>query len=272
MVAQEHEIIDGKPYELKTLAKGDLILLWNHTDRFFVKDNNGKIHELINTSRSDNRFNQEYKHVLNTLVQDSDMSANRVGFGRYGLKQFIKAYNSKGPKRYTYTNTNERAKIQSRMGLSGGLTNHPFIKNTENTLNPFFGVEFEVFEQNKIPRLTGYFGFRHALESENLKYKLSELSLGCRYRFINKSKFNIYGSIEFATYSFMKRTVSDGTGNPESFKESAFHVPLAFGVGSDLKINNHSFITLTYNALFAFLLDNQGNFPVDFALGYKFNL
>lgn len=45
-----------------------------------------------------------------------------------------------------------------------------------------------------------------------------------------------------------------------------------FGLGADIRIAEGHFITIGYNELFALLIDNQGYFPVDLAIGYRFNL
>ncbi|MFT5217601.1 MAG: hypothetical protein ACI83H_002741 [Glaciecola sp.] len=55
-------------------------------------------------------------------------------------------------------------------------------------------------------------------------------------------------------------------------KENGFEVPLAFGIGADIKLSETSFLSLTYNELFALLLENEGNFSSSFAVGYKFIL
>jgi len=49
-------------------------------------------------------------------------------------------------------------------------------------------------------------------------------------------------------------------------------VSLIFGLGADFKICDSSYITFVYDSIFALLRDNEGNFPIDFAVGYKFNL
>ena len=41
---------------------------------------------------------------------------------------------------------------------------------------------------------------------------------------------------------------------------------------SDIKVTKNGYITLAYNNLFALFLENEGHFPIDFAVGYKFNL
>ncbi|MEZ4780726.1 MAG: hypothetical protein R2816_03835 [Flavobacteriaceae bacterium] len=57
-------------------------------------------------------------------------------------------------------------------------------------------------------------------------------------------------------------------------KENGFEAPFTFRVGADIKKNfsETSFLSITYNELFALLLENEGNFSTSFAIGYKFKL
>ena len=84
-----------------------------------------------------------------------------------------------------------------------------------------------------------------------------------RFRFVNQSTFNVYANVKFATYTFSNTLGEDS---------SDFDVPFIFGLGSDIKIGKNGFITLAYNELFAIFIDNGGNFPIDFAVGYKMKL
>ena len=137
------------------------------------------------------------------------------------------------------------------------------MDNPDNKSTPLFGLEFEILEANKMPRHAGFFSFRHALEQKDIEYTETQLALGYRFRFINQSAFNIYANVKFATYTFSE--------SPER-SLSAFDAPFIFGLGSDIKIGENGFLTLAYNELFAIFIDNGGNFPIDFAIGYKMNL
>ena len=68
--------------------------------------------------------------------------------------------------------------------------------------------------------------------------------------------------------------VSDqgGTLVTEDVSDTAFDVPFIFGIGADIRVGDRSFITLTYDELFAISLDNQGNFSTNISIGYKFEL
>lgn len=269
---QEKVTVNKESLYLKLEAKGKLDLLSSKTKdtiRLFIRDKNGNIQELLNTKNDDNSFNKEYKTVLTTLTKDSGMSMENVGYGRYSLKQFIKAYNSNGTKRYTYTD--EKVLTQTRLGLFAGMTNHPFMENPNDSKTPFFSIELEVFEKKPLPMQSGFFSISHALEKDDYKFVTTVLAIGHRLRFINKEKINIYTNLNLATYTFSKETIEvDDLTITE--KNSAFRVPFSLGIGGDIKVSENGFVSLIYNELFAVFASNSDHFPVNFAAGYKFNL
>ena len=59
---------------------------------------------------------------------------------------------------------------------------------------------------------------------------------------------------------------------PITVKENGFEVPFIFNIGADIRLNDSSFLTLTYNELFSILLDGYENFPFSFTIGYKIKL
>ena len=75
-----------------------------------------------------------------------------------------------------------------------------------------------------------------------------------------------------ATLNFSSVTFESESNTEIDQSDTSFDIPLIFGIGSDIKIGDHSFLTIIYGELFAVLLDNQGNFSTDIAIGYKFNL
>jgi len=48
-------------------------------------------------------------------------------------------------------------------------------------------------------------------------------------------------------------------------------VTFIFGLGADIKLGS-GYLTLVYDSLFGVFIDSKDNFPVDFAVGYKFDL
>nr|WP_321221841.1 outer membrane beta-barrel protein [uncultured Psychroserpens sp.] len=272
--AQDTYTVNGELLELKTEVNGKLDLLWNIIDgkyRYFVRTENNNIVELKNT-KVDGKFQQEYKILLSELTNES-MSTKRLNLTLFSLKEFIDKHNSNTDS--SYQSTAVRNKLHFRLGVFGGVTNNPFITNPDNVSTPQFGGELEVLDAGQISRHAVFLQAKHVVEHDDLQYSTTELSLGYRFRFINKASFSLYGNVKFGTLNFTNSTVVtnvDGVITTQEFNQTAFDVPFIFGVGADIRVTKNSFITLSYNELFALFLDNQGNFSQDFALGYKFNL
>lgn len=272
--AQDLYMVEGEELQLKTEVYGELDLLWNIIDgnfRYFVRTKSNTIIELKN-NKVDGKYQFEYRDLLTELTNNS-MSTKRLNLTLFSLKEFIDTYN--GSADPNYESSVSRNKLQFRLGLFGGLTNSPFVTNPDNLTTPLFGAEFEVLDVDQISRHAAFLQVKHVLEQDELQYSTTELALGYRFRVINKAKFSLYANVKFATLNFSNATVTtnnNGTITTEEFNETAFDVPFIFGIGSDIRITENSFITIAYNELFAILLDNQGNFSQDFSIGYKFNL
>lgn len=270
--AQQEYTINGKDYELKTAVKGNLNLLWNIFDkqfRYFVQTSDGQISELLNTKNSNNTFQEQYKRQLTKLTKKANITTLDLKFTLNSLTQFFKRYNTAiGDSAYL----DEKPTLKTRLGFYGGLTNHPFVNNTNNTTVPFFGAELEGFSSLEHSRHSGFFSIEHTLDNNDFEHTTTQLALGYRYRFIKQSSFNIYLNTLVATYNFSKTTIALNSTTNDIVKNSTFKIPFAFGLGADIKVSDSSFITLVYNELFSIFIDNNGNFPIDIALGYKFNL
>ena len=269
--SQETYTVNGETLELKTEIDGKLDLLWNVIDgkyRYFVKTEDGTITELKNTKDDNNDYQEEYKSTLSSLTNGN--STDKLKLTLYSLRNYIDSYNASVDTSYTSTST--ESNVQFRLGFSGGITNNPFVGNPDNTKTPLIGAELEIYEANVLPRHSWFLQARHAFENDDFKYSTSELSLGYRFRFINKETFSIYGQVKFATVNFSNFTFLDENDMEVDSNETSFDIPFIFGVGSDIKVGNNSYITIIYGELFALLLDNQGNFSTDIAIGYKFNL
>ena len=269
--SQKTYTVNGETLELKTEIDGKLDLLWNVIDgkyRYFVKTEDGTITELKNTKDDNNDYQEEYKSTLSSLTNGN--STDKLKLTLYSLRNYIDSYNASVDTSYTSTST--ESNVQFRLGFSGGITNNPFVGNPDNTKTPLIGAELEIYEANVLPRHSGFLQARHAFENDDFKYSTSELSLGYRFRFINKETFSIYGQVKFATVNFSNFTFLDENDMEVDSNETSFDIPFIFGVGSDIKVGNNSYITIIYGELFALLLDNQGNFSTDIAIGYKFNL
>lgn len=257
-------------FQLKQDIEGKLDLLWNIIDdefRYFVKTENDTVIELKNTRGADNKYQEEYKTVLNELT-GWDTSKLKLTLG--SLRQFLDNYNASVDS--SYTAVSKKSKLGLRLGFSGGITNNPFVGNPDNALAPLLGGELEIYEENKLPRHSGFLQVRHSFETDDFQYSATELSLGYRYRVINRESFSIYGQVKFATLNFTNATFLDANNMETSLSNTAFDIPFIFGLGSDIKIGNKGYLTIIYGELFAVFLDNQGNFPTDISIGYKFNL
>nr|WP_321232329.1 hypothetical protein [uncultured Psychroserpens sp.] len=272
--AQDTYVVNGVQLELKKEIDGKLDLYWNIIDgkyRYFVKTETSTFLELTNTKK-DGKFQEEYKDLLNELTNAS-MSTKRLNLTLFSLKEFIDTYN--GTVDSSYQSTVKRNKLMFRLGVFGGITNSPFVTNPDNLTTPLFGGELEILDANQISSHAVFLQIKHVLEQDELQYSTTELALGYRYRFINKEKFSLYGNVKFATLNFSNVTiVTEDNGNftTEDLNDTSFDVPFIFGIGADIRVTENSFITLSYNELFALFLDNQGNFSTDFSIGYKFNL
>ncbi|WP_138432884.1 hypothetical protein [Winogradskyella algicola] len=269
--SQETYTVNGESLELKTEINGKLDLLWNVIDgkyRYFVKTEDGSITELKNTKDDNNDYQEEYKSTLSSLT--NGIPTDKLKLTLYSLRNYIDSYNASVDSNYTSTST--ESSVQFRLGFSGGITNNPFVGNPDNTKTPMLGAELEIYEANVLPRHSGFLQARHAFESDDFPYSTTEFSLGYRYRFINKETFSIYGQVKLATLNLSNVTFLNESDMEIESSETSFDIPFIFGVGSDIKVGSNSYITIIYGELFALLLDNQGNFSTDIAVGYKFNL
>lgn len=277
LLAQDTYTVNGETLELKIEVNGKLDLLWNIIDgkyRYFLRTENGTIVELINTKGDGRKYLEQYKNTLQELTNSSPADTKKVKLTLSSLANFIDAYNRTTDS--SYVTSKSRGLITFRLGVFGGITNSPFVGNPENIKSPLFGGELEVVESDRISRHATFLQIKHVLEQDDFQYSTTELALGYRFRFINAEQFSLYGNVKFATLNFSKTTVTSVDENmmtiTQDISETAFDVPFIFGIGADIRVSEHSFITVAYNELFAILLDNQGNFPIDFALGYKFDL
>lgn len=273
--AQETYNVNGQDLVLKTEVEGELDLLWNIIDnqyRYFVQTSDGNIIELTNTKDANNNYQEKYKTVLAELTSGSTFDMKKLSLTLFELRDFLDKYNKTKDSNYTSTATFD--KLQIRAAIFGGITNHPFVDNPENIKTALIGAELEIFGTSDIPRHSGYIQLRNTYENDDFEFKTTQISLGYRLRFIKAKSINIFGDFTFATLSFTSAQVPDLNNLPATVKESAtsFDVPLIFGLGADIRIAEGHFIALGYNELFALLIDNQGNFPVDFTIGYRFNL
>ena len=276
--SQESYILNGENLILKYEVAGplDLLIYENENNtRYFVQDRFGNIKELTNSKDLDGTYFNEFRDVLGEFTKDSSMSAQEVGFTLYSLKKFVRAYNSYNTKRYAYTD--EKVNGQLRIGVFGGFTNHPLVPNPNNIITPFADIELEIFEKKELPRQSGFISIEQTFKSKDFDYYSTIIALGYRFRFINKSTFNIYANLQFATYTFSHGKVEVKNEETQEIivydqDNNAFRVPFIIGIGTDMKVSDTSYISLIYNELVSAFVSNNGNFPVNVSLGYKFNI
>jgi len=132
------------------------------------------------------------------------------------------------------------------VAVFGDITNHPCVNNPENIINALIGDELEIFEGTNLPRHSGYAQLRNTFESDDFKFRITEILLDYRFRFIKTKPINIFGNFMFATLSFTESNFP-GENNPliiDNESSTSFDVPLMFGLGADIRIAEGHFLPL----------------------------
>jgi len=276
--AQNLYTVDGKQYSLKTEVEGDLTLLWNSIDgefRYFSKKGN-EIRELKNT-RQDRSYQEEYKEVLRSQTSDSSISVDGVKLTLKSLKDFFNSYNSAMDPSYRVVDN--AIQLKTRLGAFIGLSNSIYTQNPENTTLPTAGIDFEILEKDQLIRHSLVFQFKQTFENSSYKYSLSQFSLNHRFKFVKSETFDVFINTKIAAYNHVNREVvktetdqnNNTTTTIDKISGGSFQAPLTFGLGVDYALGN-GYLTLSYNDIVGLGIDSNGEFPVDFSIGYKFNL
>jgi len=272
--AQDTITVNGEALSVTTEVDGELDLLWTITDgtyRYFARTIDNTVYELSNTKNNEGNYTEEYKTLLAELMNSQFSSFDAVKLTLPNLKSLFDRFNALENPDYVVTSTDR--KIYFRLGVFGGITNHPFVENIGNSSYPQLAAELEVFSATTNPRHAGIFQIRQTVGGGG-DYSTTELSIGYRFRVIRKETFNLFvqnkfGSLNFAS-SHIRNSDNMMTFNAES--DTLFDVPFAFGIGADIKISKNSFISIVYDSLFGLNVDDSGNFSTDILVGYKFNL
>ncbi|WP_093111959.1 hypothetical protein [Salinimicrobium catena] len=270
LAAQNIFIIEGDTLQLQREVKGPLSLYWNlegTTYRYFVQKNK-TLRELTNA-------NGEYRNTLEKLTADADIKTDEVKFLLYSLKHFTNQYNALVQEDYTYNTSTPN--IQHRLGLFTGLSNNKYTTNPDNVMAPVLGVEFEFFDPNLAPRHVAFLQLRHSFKRDQYRYSSTQLSVNYRFKVLYFSGFDLHIDTELATllYSEDRVNIIDEAGEVIAVEDDrgfSFTAPFSFGVGTDIRVTDVSYITLSYNDIVSLVLDGNGNFPLDFTVGYKFSL
>ena len=273
--AQKDYTVDGKTYSLAIEVDGALTLLWNTINgeyRYFSQKGNDIV-ELTNT-REDKTYRQEYKQVLLSHTADNPMSMDKVKLTLPSLREFYNEYNQKYDP--NFSGGTVTVALKTRLAFFAGMTNYVFFANPDNTLLPQLGVDFEIIDEVKLKMHSIVFQFRQILSTSDFDLSSSQFSLNYRFKFVKSQTIDIFINTKIAGYSHLSQNIPDpdGDGNTNdaiSGSGGEFQAPFAFGLGADIALGN-GFITVGYYDIVALNLNDNGDFPVDFIVGYKLNL
>lgn len=276
LLAQETFIIEGDTLELRREVKGPLSLYWTTQDkdfRYFVQKGD-RIVELRNT-RPPNAEKKLFREQLGELTADAKINTKDVKFALYSLKHFVNLYNARVKEDYEYNAAT--ANIQHRLGLFSGISNNPYTENPENILVPVLGLEYEFLDPNLAPRHSAFVHLRQSFTRDEFRYSSTQLSLNYRFKMFYFSGWDLHLDAELATfyYSQDRIYIRNEEGEITAIKDDSgfsFTAPFNFGIGTDIRITENGFITLSYNDVVSIVMDSNGNFPIDFTVGYKYRL
>jgi hypothetical protein len=276
MVAQTASYtVNGQNLDLRADVEGRLTFLWNTFNqeyRYFIKKGDA-LTELTN-KKVDNKFTDSYKEQLNTLTADFPVNTDKTKLTVASLRQLVNSYNAKADPNYVPNST--VVKPTYRLGGFVGVTNNVFTDNPDNISNPQFGIDFEILDAVALPRHAVVIQYKQTLASDEFDFSSSQFSINYRFKFVKSEKIDVFLNTKIATYTFASRgdfeTLAEGqTVTIEGDSASNFQGPILFGLGADIALGK-GFLTLNYHDAYSFFLDDNGEFPVDVSIGYKFNL
>lgn len=274
MAAQETYIIEGDTLQLQREVKGTLSLFWNREDthyRYFVQ----KKDRMVELKDSLVNGKVQYREQLAKLTADADIRTHDVKFLLYSLKHFVNSYNAMVQEDYEFNEASSN--IKQRLGLFVGLSNNKYTQNPENVMTPIVGLEYEFYDPNLAPRHSAFLQLRQSFKRDEYRYSSTQLSINYRFKALYFKGWDLHIDTELATflYSEDKVKIKDDSGEVVAIKDDSgfsFTAPFSFGIGSDIRITDNSFISLGYNDIFSIVLDGNGSFPLDFTVGLKYNL
>ncbi|MDT0295850.1 hypothetical protein ACFQ3R_14110 [Mesonia ostreae] len=276
--AQENYTYQGETYSLIKTVDGELDLLYNVIDgeyRYFISKN-GELEELVNT-KIDGKYNKQYKSTLERLTNDQEISTERINLTLGSLENFIVEYNNT-LKDEDFIDSRPKPSLNSRLGFFGGISNMIYTPNPTNETAPVLGAEWEVYSNEKLKRHSAFVQLRYVFESEDYKYSEAEFSLNYRFKVVDLTNFHFYLEAELFNLTFYNENYilidsSDSSNNEKINRTgSEMNFPINFGAGVAYRITPNGFLTLSYNDVVSIAQDNNGEFPVDITLGYKFKL
>ncbi len=273
--AQQQYNVNGEDYTLHTDVEGPLTLLWNTIDgeyRYFSKKGNS-IQELKNTKQN-GEYQEEYKETLRLQTSDAGISTEKLKFTLASLHTYFTAYNKATDP--DFTAGDPAVALQLRLGAFAGISNSVFTENPTNALQAIAGVDLELIDAVKLKRHAMVLRFKQTFESSDYNYSASQFSLNYRFKFVKTSKFDAFINCKFVSFTHSSREIDYLIGDPpvsvtDKNSGSDFNAPLTFGIGADYKLGN-GYLTFNYNDIVGLNVESNDEFPVDFSLGYKFNL
>ena len=275
--AQQQYIVDGQTYTLNTEVEGSLTLLWNTINgeyRYFSKQGKDII-ELKNTKQNGD-YQEEYKETLKQQTSDAPVSTEKLKLTLPSLHSFFAEYNQE--KDPSFGEEEKSIELQFRLGAFVGMSNSIYTENPTNALQPVAGIDLEMVDAVKLKRHALVLRFKQTFESSEYKYSASQISLNYRFKFVKTTKFDAYINAKFAALTFSKKEIITHVAESdppilytETISGSDFSAPITFGIGVDYKVGN-GYITFNYNDIVGLSVDSNNEFPIDFTLGYKFNL
>ncbi len=270
LFSQENYTVNGTTYVLKTEVEGPLTLLWNVIDneyRYFTKRDN-EIIELTNT-RSNGRFQEEYKQTLARLTSDNPVDASKTNLTLGSLRNYFNEYNKKAD--VTYVEKETSVRLEKRLGLFGGISNYNNSReSSDGTFVPLIGLEFELTDNEVLRRHGFVLQFRHSFKIADYDRTYSQFSFNYRYKFIQSDAFVIFAQARLLALSFYKLSEDNEEGLVLT-SGSSLQAPLGLGVGADIRVGK-GFFTLTMNDIVAPGYDADKVVAIDITLGYKFIL
>ena len=275
--SQQQYTVDGQSYSLKTEVEGTIELLWNVIDeeyRYFIKKGND-IAELKNT-RSESGYSEEYKDVLRLFTSDSQGDVDKTKLTLASLRAYFRKYNKRVDP--SYDDSTEDIELQLRLGPFVGVSNAIYTQNDENATLFTAGADLELIDEVKLRRHSVVLRFKQTFENSDFTYNASQFSLNYRFKFIKSETVDVFVNGKFVAYTYSERDFevrSMVNGMTVTTIESAsggdLNVPGTFGVGADIQLGNGQ-LFITYNDIVGVGVDSNGEFPIDFSVGYKFGL
>lgn len=274
---QQYEV-NGQTYFLNTAVEGPATLLWNSIDgtyRYFLKQGD-EIVELSN-NRLDGKYQEEYKVVLREKTDGRGGDIDKTKLTLSSLTDYFNNYNRAVDP--SYTAEEKDIDLALHLGPFVGFSNEIFTDNPSNATLLLVGADLELTDQIMLKRHAVVLRFRQSIENSEYKYNASQFSLNYRFKFVHTPKLSVFANVKFVAYTYSSRDdipnpAFPGTpGVPEFLSKSGgdLSAPATFGLGADYALGNGQ-LFITYNDIVGIGVDSNGEFPVDFSVGYKFRL